>query len=232
MGIGCGNMVLNCFDEFIDTAEYSSSETVDCQIAKEAFHHVQPRGACGCEVEMKLGIAPLPGRNLVMLMGRIVVADDVNLFFLRRAFPDQVQEANPFLMPVLVHAGADDPSIRSVHGGEERGGAVWFVVMGHGPAAALIDWKARLSAIQRLDLALLVAREHDRVFRRIEAQADKIVQLLLEPLVVGKLEGSDTMLLESGCRPHPAGTGRTHSDFLRHGRPAPMRGPDRLLIHG
>lgn len=150
----CSNMALNCFDEFINTAEYSSSETVDGQIAKEAFHHVQPRGACWCEVEMKSGIAPLPGRNSVMLVGRIVIADDVNFFFLRRAFADQVQEANPFLVSVLVHAGADDPAIGSVHGGEERGGAIAFVVMGHSFAAALLERKARLSAIQRLNLAL------------------------------------------------------------------------------
>src|SRR5258707_5553264 len=79
IGIVRSNVLLNCLDEFTHTAEHSSSDTVDREVAKETFHHVEPRGTCGGKVKVKSRISPLPCFNLVMLMGRIDVADNMAL---------------------------------------------------------------------------------------------------------------------------------------------------------
>lgn len=59
-------------------------------------------------------------------------------------------------MAVARHAGANDGAVNRVQCGEQGGGAVTLVVMGHGPAAPFLDGQTRLSAIQGLNLALLI----------------------------------------------------------------------------
>ena len=46
---------------------------------------------------------------------------------------DGVEEADELLMAVALHAPADDRALEHVEGGEQRGGAVALVVVGHGP---------------------------------------------------------------------------------------------------
>ena len=53
-------------------------------------------------------------------------------------------------------------SIEDVERGEERRRAVALVVVGHRAGEALLQGQARLRAVERLDLAPLVEREHDR----------------------------------------------------------------------
>ena len=47
--------------------------------------------------------------------------------------------------------------------------------MGHCPGPAFFDRQPRLSAVQRLDLALLIDRQHQAVRRRIDVQAHDVV---------------------------------------------------------
>src|SRR5450755_1351237 len=133
---------------------------MDCEVSEKALHHIEPRSAGWSEVEMKPGVAPLPGLDFVMFMGGVVVADDVDLLVFRGAFANQVQEADPFLMAVFFHAGSNDFAVRRIHGGKERGGPVALIVMRQGLATPLLERQARLRSIQCLDLALLIARKH------------------------------------------------------------------------
>ena len=57
-------------------------------------------------------------------------------------------------MPVALHVAADDRAVEDVEGGEQGGGAVALVVVGHGAGAPLLHRQARLGAVERLDLAL------------------------------------------------------------------------------
>ena len=43
-----------------------------------------------------------------------------------------------------------------------------LVIMGHGSGTALLHGQTRLGAVERLDLGLLVDRQHDGTFRRVE----------------------------------------------------------------
>src|SRR5207302_2641211 len=104
---------------------------------------------------------------------------------------DGVEEADELLMPVALHAAADDLAFQHVEGGEQGGRAVALIVVGHGPGAALLQGKARLGAIQSLDLRLLLEAEDDRVSGRIDIEADDVADLGGELGIVRKLEGAD-----------------------------------------
>src|SRR3546814_2864012 len=78
--------------------------------------------------------------------------------------------------------------VQHVERGEERRRAVALVVVGHGAGAALLHGQAGLGAVERLDLALLVDRQHHGVGRRIDIQADDGRELLGEGRVVRQLE--------------------------------------------
>ena len=109
---------------------------------------------------------------------------------------DGVEEADELLMAVALHVAADDGAVEDVEGREQRGGAVTFVVVGHRSGAARLHRQARLGAVERLDLALLVDREDDRMGGRIDVEADDVLELLGELRVVRQLERADAMRRE------------------------------------
>src|SRR5215213_12011301 len=77
--------------------------------------------------------------------------------------------------------------------GEQRGGAMALVVVGHGAGAALLQGQAGLGAVECLDLALLVDRQHHAMGRRVDVEADDVAQLRHELGIVGELEAADAV---------------------------------------
>ena len=69
---------------------------------------------------------------------------------------DGFEKADEFLVPVALHAAADDLAFEDIEGGEQGGGAMAFVVMGHGGAAPFFHRQSGLGTIEGLDLAFLV----------------------------------------------------------------------------
>jgi hypothetical protein len=68
---------------------------------------------------------------------------------------------------VARHAAADHGTIEDIEGGEQSGGAVALVVVGHGAAFAGLHRQAGLGAVERLDLRFLVDRDDDGMDRRV-----------------------------------------------------------------
>ena len=69
-------------------------------------------------------------------------------------------------MAVALLALGDDLSVEHVECGKQRGRAIALVVVRHGGCAPFLQRQARLRAIQRLYLALLVTAQHNRVLVR------------------------------------------------------------------
>ena len=107
-----------------------------------------------------------------------------------------IEEAYELLMAVARHVAADDGAVEHVERGKERGGSVALVVVGHGAKTSFLHRQAGLGAIERLNLALLVDREHDGVRRWIDIEADDVAQLVDELRVVGELEPSPAVRLQ------------------------------------
>ena len=84
---------------------------------------------------------------------------------------------------------------------EHRRRAVAFVVVRQRPAATLLHRQSRLGAVERLDLRLLINRQHQRVLALIDIEADDIQHLGGELRVSRQLEGTDPVRFEAMRRP-------------------------------
>ena len=108
-----------------------------------------------------------PALDARMLVHRVTIADEIDFLAGRDSLINHGQEARPFLivMPVLEEPieFADCRSEVS----EQWRRAVALVVARHGGAATLLHRQARLGAVRRQDLALLVHSLHRRVLRWI-----------------------------------------------------------------
>src|SRR5436305_10090235 len=91
-------------------------------------------------------------------------------------FVDHPEKLQPFLVAVSIVAHANDSPIEGIHGRKQGRGSVSLVVVGHGSAAALLDWQSGLCSVQRLDLALLVCTKYDGMLRRVEVESDDSFQ--------------------------------------------------------
>ena len=108
-----------------------------------------------------------------------------------------VEEADELLMSMTLHAASDHAACRHVQRRKQRGRAVPDVVMRHRAAAAALEGQSGLSAIERLDLAFLIHREHHGVRRRVDVETDDIAQLGREVRVVGQLELAQSVRLKA-----------------------------------
>ena len=75
---------------------------------------------------------------------------------------DRAQELQELNVAVAGQALADHRAGEHVQRGEQRGGAVALVVVGHRARPARLNRQGRLRAVKRLDLGLLVHAQHDR----------------------------------------------------------------------
>ena len=207
-----------------------ATKAVDCEIAEEAFDHVKPRSTSRSEVDVESRIPLEPGFYLFVLMGGIIVADDMDVFSLGNIAADQVEKANPFLVAVLFHAGADNLTAEGIHSGEQRGCAIALVIMSHRLATTLLQRKPRLSPVQSLNLTFLIAGEDQRVLWRVEIETDDVFEFFLKLFVVGKFETGHPMGLQSVRRPDTSYAGCTDSRGFRHGSPAPVGASHRGIL--
>jgi len=99
-------------------------------------------------------------------------------------------------MAMALLVATDDRSIEDVQCGRHSRRAVALVIVGHGSGAALLDRQSRLSSVERLDLALLVDRQHDGVRREIDIELDHVA-LLGDEFRIRELELS---VGRGGCR--------------------------------
>ena len=117
-----------------------------------------------------------PGAHLGMLVGGIVVEDHVHHLADRHLTLNGLQEAEEFLVTVALHTAPDHGAVEHVEGGKQGGGTVAFVVVGHGAGPPLLQGQAGLSAIEGLDLRLLIDREDDGVGGGIDIEPDHVAR--------------------------------------------------------
>jgi hypothetical protein len=88
-----------------------------------------------------------------------------------------IEEADELLMAMALHALPLDLAFEEVDGSEQRRGAMALVVVCHGSSASFLHRQAGLRVVERLNLALLVDREHDDMIRLMP-----IVLAMAEPV--------------------------------------------------
>jgi hypothetical protein len=102
-----------------------------------------------------------------MFVSGMIVEDHMDRLVGRHLPLDGIEKADELLMAMALHAAADDLALEDIEGGEQGGGTVSFVIVGHGGTASFLHRQAGLGAVGGLDLALLVEAEHDGVGWRI-----------------------------------------------------------------
>src|SRR5438093_9730391 len=86
------------------------------EVAKEPFHHVEPGCAGGGEVHVEAPAPSEPAFHLGMFVRGVVIHDEMHFAVRRRLGLDEAQEAQPFLVPVLAHAGSSDSPVQAIEG--------------------------------------------------------------------------------------------------------------------
>lgn len=157
-------------------------------LAKKPSTALSHEQEVGVKWRVKRRWAIEPGAHLGTLVSGVVVEDDVDGLAGRHLGIDGVKEADELLVTMALHVAADDGAVEHVEGGKQGGRAVALVVVSHGAEPALLHGQAGMGAVERLDLALLVDRQHDGMGRRVDIEADDVAQLVDELRIVGQLE--------------------------------------------
>ena len=130
-----------------------------------------------------------PRLHVFVLVGGVVVQDQMELKLSWKLAIESAQESQEFLVSVASKALADDLSIERVQCGKQSRGAVTLVVVGHRAASAALHRQSRLGPVERLNLALLVHAQDDSILWRVKVQPNNVGQLLNKPLVFREFEG-------------------------------------------
>ncbi len=216
------DVAVDCSLKVDDPAEVAPLQPAPGQGGEEALDRVHPRGRGRGEVEDPAWVPSQPGPHLRVLVRAVVVQDHVDQFAGRHRRLDRVEEAQELLVAVTLHAAADHRTLQYIERGKQRRGAVADVVVGLGLGATWRDGSAWAGALESLDLALLVEREHDGVARRIHIEPDDVLDLLGEGRIVRALEAADPMRLEAMGIPDALDRAQGDPDGLRQGAAGPV----------
>ncbi len=91
---------------------------------------------------------------------------------------------------------SDDFALQVIQRGKESDGAVAIVIVGLSADMSFAQRQTRLTALQRLDLALLVTTEHHGLLWRIEVKTDDIPKFRLKIRIAGKLKDTRQVWLD------------------------------------
>src|ERR1700744_1195120 len=97
-----------------------------------------------------------PQHDVGMLVGGIVVDDDVDRLFLGCSCLDDVQKPDELLMAMALHALADNLALKDLERREQGSDTMALVVMCHGSSAPLLHRQPRPGAIRGLNLGLFI----------------------------------------------------------------------------
>ena len=113
--------------EIDEGVEDAALEPPPGEFGEEAFDGVEPRRRCWREVENKPLVAIEPSPDFWMLMGGVVVEDDMDGLVFGDLGVDHVEEADELLVPVALHIAPDHGPVEDVQGGEQRRGFIAFI---------------------------------------------------------------------------------------------------------
>ena len=99
-----------------------------------------------------------------------MIQDHVDEFAGGQVALDCIEEANELLVAMALHAAANHIARQHIERREQGGRAVPLVVVRHRAAAPTLERQPRLRAVERLDLALLIDRQHHGIGWRVDIE--------------------------------------------------------------
>lgn len=171
-----------------------------------------------------------PCLDLGVLVRGVVVGDQVHVEMPWRFSVETARELSYSLVAMARYALADHPVGGHVERGERNGSAMALVVAPHGAVVAIPEWPVRLGAIERLDLSLLINREHQSLLGPIEIEPDNILHFLGKPLIVRQIDGLHQVWLQFVRFPDALHAGVVKAAGRGHFAAAPVCPGGRLLV--
>src|SRR5271165_5962379 len=150
----------------------------------------------GVKCILKRGCLASPRLHLRVLVGGVVVGDEMQVEAARRLPVDLLEEAQPFDVSVARLGARDQLARHLLEGGKQSDCAVPDVVVRHRAQTLGRQRQAELRAFESLALAFLVAAQHQSLVGRVEIEADHVPELFLELRIVRQLEGLQTVRLD------------------------------------
>ena len=173
--------------EIDDRGKNSAFQPSFGESSEEALDGVEPGTGRRCEVKGEARVPVEPFAHLGMFVRGIIVEDHMHALAGGRGGIDGVQENDELLMPVAGHVSPDHRAIEDVERGEQRCGAVAFVIMGHRAKPPFLERQTRLGPVKRLDLALSVEGRDDGMGGRIDIESDRVMEFIREAGIVGDI---------------------------------------------
>lgn len=172
---------------------------------------------------MEARMATEPGFHSRVFVGAIVVHDQMEIEHVGCLGVDLLEKSNELLMPMTRHAVADNLAVEHVQCRKQCCGAIAFVIVGHRPATAFLQGKARLGAVEGLNLTFFVDTQHQGSVWWIDIEPNNVEELLEEMFVATEFERFDQMGLEVVLLPYPTYRCLAQTLCVGHGSCAPVR---------
>ena len=152
IGVVVIDIELDGLDEIGDTCEGSASDAFSCDFSKPTLDKVKPRGTRWDKVQIEARMFLYPAFNAGMLMGCVIVNDEVQVEPRRGLTIYLAQEFEELFMAMAIETFSDNGSLKHVERCEKRRRAVANIVVSHGSATPALEGQSGLGAIQSLDL--------------------------------------------------------------------------------
>src|SRR5882672_10475112 len=166
---------------------------------------------------------PVPDER--RLVGAIVIEDEMNVQIGRDLGLDDIQKPAELHRAMSLVELADDTAGFQVQSGKQGRGPVALRVVRATLQLPRLHGQQRLSPVQRLNLALFVDTEYQRVIWRVDIQAGDVAYLFDQQRVRRQLECIRTVRLQSEGAPNAADGHPAESGGFRQSSGAPMRLP-------
>ena len=226
------NPFVDCGFEFRDVVENTSPYTLSGDFSEEPLDEIEPGAGRRSEVQDKAFVSCQPALHGRCLVGGVVVEDQMQIEMGGGLAINLPEEGQELVCPMAGQTFADDFAGRDVERGKKRRSAVALLIMGHGSGAAFLQRQARLGAIESLNLAFFVDGQHKRPLRRVEVEADDVLDLNGEVGIGRNLKTFDEMRLEIVFGPDALHARMADTNLFGHATHAPVRGVDGTLFHG
>jgi hypothetical protein len=115
-------------DQMFDAPETTSANRLLGDESEPSFNLIEPAGVGGRVVDLEAGPLREPEAHLGMLVGGVVVDDQMNIEVFRHSLIDPFEELQKLLMTVACFALRQDRAGGDIKGGKEGGGAMANVV--------------------------------------------------------------------------------------------------------
>ena len=83
-------MLIDGKDHVVDATKHRSAYTIDGQVTKKSFDHIQPRCTGWSKVNVESGIPCEPCFHFLMFVCGVIIADNMDFFIGRNILADQI----------------------------------------------------------------------------------------------------------------------------------------------